>query len=109
MIYQGLVPKDKWCFGVTSTKHTSVHLQRCRSSFKFPSKGLIIFFVSHSSEQVDAMQLMEHFKAHAVALLPSLRVIHFQGGFWHIEFAELGRRDPLVTRCYDIRTNSLTT
>jgi hypothetical protein len=55
------------------------------------------------------MQLMEHFEAHAVAFLPSLRVIHFQGGFWHIEFAELGRRDPLVTRCYDIRTNSLTT
>ncbi len=74
-------------------------LQRVGSGCEFSAERFVVFLECDSSEQVEAMELVEDLHANAVAFLTRLWMSHFDRRPGHAESVEVGFRDPLVSHC----------
>lgn len=53
-------------------------LQLLTADTQFSSEGLVVLFVSHSSEEIQTVQLVENFHANSIAFLAGLGMVDFQ-------------------------------
>lgn len=75
------------------------HLLRLVVSVAPPYLGVVLWIRSHA-QQVEAVQLVEHFDADTVPCFAGRRVGDAQGVEWFAQLGEVGCRDHLVGDCW---------
>lgn len=75
-----------------------MHLQILLGASKVAIAKLhVVIFVGNLTEQIDAVELMEHFQANSVSFNTSLGIRSSQVGLWHPDDLQFFVRDNLVT------------